>query len=218
MLRAGRGAKGNHEQSKYIGSARESKRNRYVPTEAPEVVFNQMTIREPVTAYYDVGPVCSEDELAEWIADADEAGLVGPGGFLRDPLDGPTILLDRGGRCERGDRGDLCRSERMRQAVLIGGKLSAEDWELILEAFGGCCAYCGIDGVRLTRDHMVPIARGGLDMWRNVVPACRSCNSSKHKKDVLEWLDELGMASSAMARLEAGQSKAARLRRERRAA
>lgn len=41
------------------------------------------------------------------------------------------------------------------------------------------CAYCGgVFGRReLTRDHIHPKARGGLDVWMNVVTACRSCNN-----------------------------------------
>lgn len=41
------------------------------------------------------------------------------------------------------------------------------------------CGYCGdVFGRReLTRDHIMPKARGGKDTWTNVVTACRSCNS-----------------------------------------
>jgi 5-methylcytosine-specific restriction endonuclease McrA len=34
-------------------------------------------------------------------------------------------------------------------------------------------------GLRLTRDHVVPLSRGGRDEWRNVVTACEPCNNSK---------------------------------------
>jgi 5-methylcytosine-specific restriction endonuclease McrA len=43
------------------------------------------------------------------------------------------------------------------------------------------CAYCG-DKFRerdLSRDHVVPVYRGGRDRWMNVVTACRSCNIRK---------------------------------------
>lgn len=43
------------------------------------------------------------------------------------------------------------------------------------------CAYCGrrasID--ELTREHIVPTSRGGLDTWMNCITACRSCNGRK---------------------------------------
>ncbi len=46
---------------------------------------------------------------------------------------------------------------------------------------GHMCMYCGSAHAdhRLTRDHVIPIARGGRDTWSNVVAACRSCNTRK---------------------------------------
>jgi hypothetical protein len=51
---------------------------------------------------------------------------------------------------------------------------------------GRRCLYCGRTeaevrraGLRLTRDHVVPLSRGGRDEWRNVVTACEPCNNSK---------------------------------------
>jgi len=43
------------------------------------------------------------------------------------------------------------------------------------------CAYCGgeYSFFRLTRDHVVPLSRGGRDTWMNVVTACRTCNQKK---------------------------------------
>lgn len=43
------------------------------------------------------------------------------------------------------------------------------------------CLYCGERFARggLTRDHVVPLSRGGRDRWENVVSACVSCNARK---------------------------------------
>ena len=43
------------------------------------------------------------------------------------------------------------------------------------------CLYCGQDFARphLTRDHVMPLSRGGRDIWENVVTACFHCNSRK---------------------------------------
>jgi 5-methylcytosine-specific restriction endonuclease McrA len=43
------------------------------------------------------------------------------------------------------------------------------------------CLYCGDEYSRhhLTRDHVVPLSRGGRDIWENVVSACFHCNSRK---------------------------------------
>ncbi len=47
------------------------------------------------------------------------------------------------------------------------------------------CQYCGRHASvlkpreSLTRDHVVPMSRGGLNEWTNVVTACSSCNTRK---------------------------------------
>jgi len=43
------------------------------------------------------------------------------------------------------------------------------------------CAYCGLRFLLrdLSRDHVVPVSRGGRDVWTNSVTACRRCNTKK---------------------------------------
>ncbi|MEM6708435.1 MAG: HNH endonuclease [Pseudomonadota bacterium] len=43
------------------------------------------------------------------------------------------------------------------------------------------CLYCGntFTDMELTRDHVVPTSKGGLDRWDNVVAACKRCNHFK---------------------------------------
>ena len=43
------------------------------------------------------------------------------------------------------------------------------------------CAYCGDHflEVDLTREHIIPFAQNGIDIWMNVVTACRPCNHRK---------------------------------------
>jgi 5-methylcytosine-specific restriction endonuclease McrA len=52
--------------------------------------------------------------------------------------------------------------------------------------FGNSCAYCGKSD-RISIDHVIPLSKGGLDECSNVVPACRTCNSSKNSKDLRDW-------------------------------
>lgn len=46
---------------------------------------------------------------------------------------------------------------------------------------GYLCMYCGqhFRGGELSRDHITPISRGGVDDWNNVVTACKRCNNHK---------------------------------------
>lgn len=50
------------------------------------------------------------------------------------------------------------------------------------------CAYCAgtFTSNLLSRDHIVPVSKGGENKWTNVVTACRSCNSRKSDKTLKE--------------------------------
>src|SRR5690606_14737929 len=43
------------------------------------------------------------------------------------------------------------------------------------------CLYCGdsFSRAHLTRGHVIPISKGGRDIWQNVVSACLHCNVRK---------------------------------------
>lgn len=54
---------------------------------------------------------------------------------------------------------------------------------------GHLCLYCGeqFPTTMLTRDHVIPLCRGGIDSWENVVTACFRCNNHKAGKTLDEW-------------------------------
>lgn len=61
------------------------------------------------------------------------------------------------------------------------------DDEKIKLQTGQVCNYCGsID--KLALDHIFPQKLGGQDDAENLIFACRTCNSSKGKKDLMEWM------------------------------
>jgi hypothetical protein len=64
--------------------------------------------------------------------------------------------------------------------------LTTAQWKSCKKHFNNACAYCGSEG-KLTKDHFVPVSKGGDLVVTNVVPACVSCNSSKHAKDFFDW-------------------------------
>jgi len=53
------------------------------------------------------------------------------------------------------------------------------------------CYYCGSDS-KLSVDHLIPKFKDGPDLADNLIWACKSCNSSKGKKDMLEWMEGKG--------------------------
>ena len=70
---------------------------------------------------------------------------------------------------------------------LVSHDLSDSQWTTLQAMWGGC-AYCGATGKPLQRDCVLPISRGGRYTLDNVVPACRSCNTSKCNTEVTAWL------------------------------
>jgi len=59
--------------------------------------------------------------------------------------------------------------------------------EAIKKAWDNRCAYCNqppIDDKSLTIDHVRPKSKGGTNITRNCIPACRKCN---HAKGSFEW-------------------------------
>ena len=58
---------------------------------------------------------------------------------------------------------------------------------------GYLCLYCGqpFPARQLTRDHIVPVSRGGGNTWTNLASACRSCNQRKNNRTPAEWGVEL---------------------------
>ena len=62
------------------------------------------------------------------------------------------------------------------------------DDEKIKLQTGQICNYCG-SNEKLALDHIFPQKYGGQDNAENLIFACRSCNSSKGKKDLMEWME-----------------------------
>jgi hypothetical protein len=81
---------------------------------------------------------------------------------------------------------------RRRYAAKKSARLQALVWADLaqvrrrVDLFNGQCAYCG-SAERITIDHVLALSRGGLDESSNLVPACRSCNSSKRAQPVEDW-------------------------------
>lgn len=63
------------------------------------------------------------------------------------------------------------------------------DWETLLAQYDHTCPACGErePKIKLTRDHIVPLARGGSNNIENIQPLCRSCNSKKHAKVIVRY-------------------------------
>ena len=58
--------------------------------------------------------------------------------------------------------------------------------KFLLRLYGSLCAFCN-SKLDITADHIIPISRGGVNSEGNLQPLCKSCNSSKKDKTIMEW-------------------------------
>lgn len=87
----------------------------------------------------------------------------------------------------------FCAASQRRRARLLAADatFTEQQWLKCLEHFNHRCAYCGQSQETchvLQREHVIPLLEGGGYMAGNIVPACKSCNSSKRNTPVHEWL------------------------------
>ncbi|MCI0712048.1 MAG: RNA-guided endonuclease IscB [Chloroflexi bacterium] len=59
--------------------------------------------------------------------------------------------------------------------------------EYLLEKWGRHCAYCGITGVPLEVEHIIPQGRGGSHRVSNLTIACTDCNRKKGNRTAAEF-------------------------------
>jgi 5-methylcytosine-specific restriction endonuclease McrA len=67
------------------------------------------------------------------------------------------------------------------------GSHTVREWLERKALYGNCCAYCHRQMKHLTKDHIVPLSKGGTNYAHNLVPACGKCNRSKGSNEIFEW-------------------------------
>jgi len=116
------------------------------------------------------------------------------------------LVIDGKAEIVEADAGRLARSERLaipRPAVIrlvkfvhVPRRFRRQVTNTFLFARDGYrCQFCSRPQAQLkpreclTRDHLVPLSRGGTNAWTNVVTACSTCNARKGS----HLPEELGM-------------------------
>ena len=62
------------------------------------------------------------------------------------------------------------------------GTFSVEEWNQLLCRHEYKCVHCGRSDIKITKDHIIPLTRGGSNWIENIQPLCQPCNSSKNNK------------------------------------
>jgi len=99
-----------------------------------------------------------------------------------------NIILEKNKKYTKENR-EVCNAihQRSRSAKkLLLSTLTNEQWQKIKLDFNDKCAYCN-EELPLAQEHFVPLSEGGEYTHNNIIPSCRSCNSSKRNKDFFEW-------------------------------
>lgn len=90
-------------------------------------------------------------------------------------------------RLENPEAKRLIEQRRRARKAQLPHDLVEEEWYEILEYFNNECAYCGDSESGLEQEHVIPVSKGGGYTADNIIPACKSCNSSKNARDLEEW-------------------------------
>ena len=130
---------------------------------------------KPVPAFVAAGDLPRAAET-EWVTHSDAlVVLYATQQFLRIPpkeggaFYGPGYFEDR--------RGEILEA--------LGRPSRGASKRLLIS--NGCIACKAPVPAGSTGDHLIPLHDGGSDSIENHLPMCRSCNSSKGRKDLLEW-------------------------------
>lgn len=78
------------------------------------------------------------------------------------------------------------RKKKIKKLDIIN-TLTGKEWEEIKSNFNGKCAYCDCETDDITMEHFIPMVKGGEYSKDNILPVCRSCNSSKGTSSFWKW-------------------------------
>lgn len=73
---------------------------------------------------------------------------------------------------------------RRRARKKSGGVFTAKEWKSLIEQYNHTCLCCKRSNVKLTPDHIKPLALGGSNNIDNIQPLCLECNVKKGVTEV----------------------------------
>jgi len=88
---------------------------------------------------------------------------------------------------ENIDNHRIINNRREHRIKKLPCTLTLRQWENCKKYFKNQCAYCGELADVLHQEHLIPVSSGGPYVAENIIPSCRSCNSSKYNKDFFDW-------------------------------
>lgn len=81
----------------------------------------------------------------------------------------------------------IYNARRRHRKAGLPDSLTQKQWEFVVEFFEDRCAYCGRKAA-LAEDHLIPVSQEGGRVALNILPVCKSCNSSKNTMKAHLWI------------------------------
>ncbi len=75
------------------------------------------------------------------------------------------------------------RQRRVLRIKANGGRHTTEEWIELCAKYDNKCVACRKEK-RLTRDHVIPVSKGGSNHISNIQPLCHQCNARKHTSSI----------------------------------
>jgi DnaD/phage-associated family protein len=124
--------------------------------------------------------VVEESENPTWAEICDRAGVVSEQSYV-------TKLTQLGLLLQHPSRGISLNTVLSLEMLGLEDNVRKVSNSLRFEVFQRdkhTCQYCGrrAPEVELEVDHLIPVARGGTDVFENLIASCRECNSGKSAK------------------------------------
>lgn len=131
--------------------------------------------------------VVEECENPTWAEICDRAGVVSEQSYV-------TKLVQLGLLLDHPHRGILANPVLTIEMIGLEEEVRKISNSLRFEVFQRdkhTCQYCGRrpPEVELEVDHLIPVARGGTDVFENLITSCRECNSGKSAKLIERFTD-----------------------------
>jgi len=98
-----------------------------------------------------------------------------------------VISIERASRQKNKEKNRPAKNARqqIRNRIVQGQVFTIFDKDL-RRLYSQPCTSCGTKE-NLSIDHIIPLSRGGSHSIGNMMTLCRSCNSSKGNKTIVEW-------------------------------
>lgn len=124
---------------------------------------NKEVVKEKKRAYYRLHKEQSDKRVREWVTKNPEAR---------------RKITEAYARSEKGRESRIISANVRRARKASRGKFTLAEWDALCKEYDNRCLACG-EKEKLTVDHVVPLALGGMNTIGNIQPLCLVCNRKK---------------------------------------